>query len=101
MLGAGLTNGNEESVNNGCPASIMLNSLNQLIIEVPETALASYEKGFALPYFKNRSSITLDDAYVIPETISKELGAISPLQINPGTYPVVYNNNAYKVTIQL
>jgi hypothetical protein len=84
-----------------CQVRAKLNSSNQLVMEVTETALASYEDGGTLNYFKNKTSITLDEPYTLSPAACKALGTSEVITIKSGTYPVIYSKGIYTVTIQL
>lgn len=84
-----------------CLASITLNARKQLTISVKEQELTKYDGGSALPYFKDKSSVTIPDPYPIPEEICRQLSADPPLTIPAGTYPVSLEDGIYTVVIQL
>jgi|WetSurMetagenome_2_1015567.scaffolds.fasta_scaffold72832_2 hypothetical protein len=84
-----------------CLVRAQINGQNQLILEVTEEALASYEGGSTLPNFKNRNSITLDDPFTLSAATSKALGSPTPVTIKAGTYPLSNVNHTYTVTIPL
>jgi hypothetical protein len=84
--------------NNGCPAQARINSGNQLEIMVSEEDLQKYEEGFALSYFKS-GSITLEDPYTLSEGVSGKLGAVKPLILKTGNYPVIFNASARTYTV--
>ena len=85
---------------NFCQVKAKLNERNQLIVEVTAEALASYENASILPYFKDKSSITILDPYTLSAPTCKALGSTTPLTINPGNYPVSFSNGVYTVTFQ-
>jgi len=89
------------TASNLCQAKGQLNERKQLLIEVDETALNTWEDGMALPYFKNKSSITILDPYTLTDATSRALGSSTPLTIKPGTYPVSIANGIYTVAFQL
>jgi hypothetical protein len=84
-----------------CLASIDLNERNQLSISVRETSLTKFDGGAALPYFKDKTSLTIPDPYPLPEETLRALGTKQPLTIKPGTYPVTYEDGIYTVVLQL
>jgi|WetSurMetagenome_2_1015567.scaffolds.fasta_scaffold19976_4 hypothetical protein len=84
-----------------CQAKARINENNQLVIEVTESALVSYENGGTLQYFKDKSSITLDEPYTLSPAASKTLGSPKTITIKSGTYPLVYSKGIYTITIQL
>ena len=86
---------------NLCPVKAQLNERNQLIVEVTSEALAGYENASILPYFKDKSSITILDPYTLSAPTCKALGSTTPLTINPGNYRVSFSNGVYTVTFQL
>jgi hypothetical protein len=95
--------GIEKAGSNGqfCQAKARINGSNQLVLEVTESALLSYENGGTLNYFKDKSNITLDENYTLSPGACKALGTSEVLTIKSGTYPVTYSQGAYTVTIQL
>lgn len=86
---------------NGCPVLMKINEQKQLLIQVTEDNLILYENGTTLPFFKDKATITLEDSCTFPSSIGSELGAINPVIIRPGKYPVTYENKTYTVTIPL
>jgi len=84
-----------------CPGLMAINDQNQLLILVTEENLRNYENGSTLPYFKDKTTITLEDSYTLPPATCKELGANDPVIIRPGRYTVSFANNTYTVTIPL
>jgi hypothetical protein len=101
MLSAGWGEKTLSTEKPACGARISLNEKNQLILEVKEDELLTYERGGTLPYFKGKEFITLEESYLLPADISRSLGASSPLQIKPGIYPVKFLDGIYTVVIQL
>ena len=83
------------------PADITLNERNQLIVKVKAESLTKYDGGSALPYFRDKSSITIPDPYPLPEETCKALKAKPPLTIKPGSYPVTFDDGIYTVIFQL
>jgi len=96
----GTEGGSNTSVENYCPVQMMLEG-DQLFLQVTETALATWEQGSTLPYFKGKSSVTFEESAEIPADISRKLGSQVPLVIKAGTYPVTYRNGTYTVTFTL
>lgn len=88
-------------VSSSCPVLMKINDQNQLLIQVTEENLRNYENGSTLPYFKDKTAITLEDSYTLTPATCRELGANNPVIIRPGRYPVMYANNTYTVTIPL
>lgn len=86
---------------NICPVRGFINDQNQLVIEIREDDLAKYEKGSTLPYFKGRSSITLEDPYTLSKDVARQLGTSSIITIKAGTYPVTCSDKVYTVIFQL
>jgi hypothetical protein len=84
-----------------CPARGLVNDRNQLVIEIEESTLAKYDGGFAMSNFRDKSSISIQDPYVIPESTCRSLGRKAELTIKPGNYPVSYQNKTYTITFQL
>ncbi|MEI6681036.1 MAG: hypothetical protein WCO44_00335 [Bacteroidota bacterium] len=84
-----------------CPVKAMINDRNQLVLEVTAEALANYEYGAALPNFKDKTAITLEEPYTLSPGTSKALGSLSPVTIKAGTYPVSFANGIYTVVFQL
>lgn len=76
------------------------NDQNQFVLEVEEAALAKYEDGSTLPYFKDKKSITIMDPYTFPEPTCRALGSAAPITIQPGSYPVTYRNGTYTIVFQ-
>lgn len=89
------------SEQNLCSMRGQINELNQLVLEVDETVLSKYEGGAALPYFKDKTSISILDPYTLPEATSRALGSSVPVTIKPGNYPVTFANGVYRVVFQL
>jgi hypothetical protein len=89
------------SEKNLCLAKGQINDRNQLIIEVSEASLASYENGSTLPYFKDKASISILDPYTFTDATCKALGSFAPKTIKPGNYPVSYQNGVYTIVFQL
>jgi hypothetical protein len=89
--------GNEQA----CPVRMMINSQNQLILEVTESDLTKYENAGTLPYFKNKTSITLEDPVSLTPAMCKKLGTDYPVNIKAGSYPVTFKDNIYTVVFQL
>jgi hypothetical protein len=88
------------SEKNACPARGMLNERNQLVIELDEAALARYEGGASLPYFRGKSSVTIPETYDLPESTCSALGSKKPLTVKPGNYPVSCKGSTYTITFQ-
>lgn len=86
---------------NTCPVRAQLNEKNQLILQINDRELTKYEGGSTLSYFKDKTSLTLEDPYTLSGTTSKALGSTAPLTIRQGVYPVSYNAGVYTVIIQL
>jgi len=84
-----------------CPAKAQLNDKNQLILEIQESALKSYDNGSAFTYFNGKTSITIPDPYTLSPAACKALGSKTPLTVKPGDYPVSFANGAYSVVFQL
>jgi len=101
VVTTGIETDGSGSASNLCQAKGQLNDRKQLLIEVDESALASYDDGKALPFFKNKSSITILDPYTLTDATSRALGSSTPLIIKPGTYPVSIANGIYTVAFQL
>lgn len=98
---AGIDGPGVSSEKNGCAARAQLNEKNQLILDVDESALSKYEGGATLVHFRNRTSITLQESFTIPEPVCRKLGPGGTMTIRPGTYPILYQNGVYRITIQL
>jgi hypothetical protein len=98
-----LSGGIEKPVGNQpmCQAKVRINGNNQLVIEVTEQALQSYENGNTLTYFRNKSSVTFEEPYTLSSETARALGANGPVTIKAGTYPVSYEKGTYTMTIQL
>jgi len=86
---------------NLCPVKAQLNDRNQLVVEITAESLGSYENGSTLPYFKDKTSITILDPYTLSPATCKALGSTTPLTIKPGSYPVSFANGVYTVVFQL
>jgi hypothetical protein len=84
-----------------CPVKALVNDKNQLIIEIQEVALSSYNNGSTMTYFKDKTSITIPDPYTLSPGACRALGSKNPLTVKPGEYPVSFANGAYSVVIQL
>jgi len=84
-----------------CPVLMKINDQNQLLIQVTEDDLRFYENGTTLPYFKDKTTITLGDSYTFTPETCKNLGTLNPVVIRPGTYPLNTMNNTYTITIPL
>ena len=84
-----------------CPVKAQLNERNQLIVEITADALASYENGSTLPYFKDKGSITIQDPYTLSPAACRALGSATPIMIKPGNYPVSFASGVYTVILQL
>ena len=84
-----------------CPAKAYINDRNQLVVSVQEEYLNKYENGSTLPYFKDKTSISILDPFNIPDQTCKALGVVSPQAIKPGNYPVTYSDGIYTVIFQL
>lgn len=84
-----------------CPVKFQLNEKDQLVMQVEERELARYEGGTALPNFKDRNSITLQDPVTLSADLSRALGSSTPLTIKAGVYPVSYGTGIYTVVFQL
>ena len=89
------------SAKNLCAVRGLLNSQNQLLIEVSEAALTSYDGGSALPYFKDKRTISIVDAYTLSDETCKALQSSSGITIRPGNYPLSYQNGVYTIVFQL
>ncbi len=98
---AGIDRSGASSENRVCNVRGQLNERNQLLIEVDEVALTKYEGGSSIPYFKDKTSISILDPYILPEPACRALGATSALTIKPGNYPVSFQNGVYTVVFQL
>ena len=92
---------NFTSDQNLCPVKGQLNDKNQLIIEVTAEALANYEFGSTLPYFKDKTSIRIEEPYTLSAATCRALGAAMPVTIKAGSYPVSFANGIYTIVIQL
>lgn len=86
---------------NTCPVKAQLNDKNQLILQIEERELTKYEGGSTLPFFKDKTSITLEDPFTLSGATSKVLGSSTPLTIRQGIYPVTYSGGVYTVIFQL
>ena len=84
-----------------CPVKAQLNDRNQLIVEIAESALTMYENASTLPYFKDKTAVTIPDPYTLSPDACRALGSTVPLTIKAGTYPVTYANATYTVVFQL
>ena len=93
----GFENDKGSSEKNLCVVRGQLNGQSQLVIEIDEAALNKYESGIALPYFKDKTSITILDPYIIPESTCRALGSTTLLTIKPGNYPVTSRNGVYTI----
>ncbi len=98
---AGIDNSGSSADKAMCPVKAMINDRNQLILEVTAEALANYEYGAALPNFKDKTAITLEEPYTLSPGTCKALGSLSPITIKAGTYPVSFANGIYTVVFQL
>ena len=87
--------------NDFCYVKASVNERNQLIVEISEAALAKYEGGSSLPYFKDKTTIPILDPYTLPEETCRVLGVKPPQTIKPGNYPVTYQDGVYTVIFQL
>jgi len=85
----------------GCPVMMRINDRKQLIIQVTEENLRTYENGSALRYFKGQVNISLEDPTALNPELGRELGSTDPVIIQPGIYPVTFSNGTYTVTIPL
>jgi hypothetical protein len=92
---------NKPTGGNSVRGSAFINSSNQLIITVNVDNLKSARNGAYYNYLRNRTSITIDDAYALSPEANRALGASSPIVIKPGEYKVLYENNEYKIIIPL
>jgi hypothetical protein len=101
LVTAGIEDGSESAEKNLCQVRGQLNERNQLVIEVDESVLAKYEGGSALPYFKDKTSVSILDPYTLPDATCRALGSSTPLTIKPGNYPVSCENGVYRVVFQL
>jgi len=63
-----------------CTVRAQLNSKNQLIIEITEADITSYNNGATLPYFRNKSSISIPDPYTLPR---RHAGRWEPRRSSP------------------
>jgi hypothetical protein len=86
---------------NLCPVNAEINELNQLILVVTEADLVSYENSSTLPYFRDKTSITLDEPFTFSPETTKRLGATKQITIKAGTYSVQFSDKSYRITIQL
>ncbi|MCK9422395.1 MAG: hypothetical protein M0Q38_07340 [Bacteroidales bacterium] len=84
----------------GCAVRGQINNLNQLVVEIKESALMGYEGGSTLSYFKDKKTITIADPYTFSETTCKSLGLKSQFTIKPGEYPVIFKDGLYIVVFQ-
>jgi hypothetical protein len=84
-----------------CPVKAKLDQMNQLVFEISEYDLIKYEKATTLPYFKDKSSITLEEAYSLSPETCRYLGSSNPITIKAGTYPLKYSNKTYTIIFQL
>jgi hypothetical protein len=100
-LSWGLEDSFPQSAQELCPVKALLNDKNQLILEIQEVALSSYNNGSTMTYFKDKTSITIPDPYTLSPGTCKALGSKTPLTVKPGDYPVSFANGAYSVVIQL
>ncbi|MEI7500325.1 MAG: hypothetical protein WCK84_07730 [Bacteroidota bacterium] len=82
---------------NLCLVRGKLNERNQLVFEIDEVALNNYEDGAALSNFKAKSSISILDAYTLPDATCRALGSSRQFTIKPGNYPVSYENGVYTI----
>jgi hypothetical protein len=101
IVTAGIEAPGQSAENSLCLVRGQLNERNQLIIQVEESALSKYEGGSALPYFKEKTSISIPDPYVLSDGTCRALGSSPPLMIKPGNYPVSYENGVFEVVFQL
>lgn len=100
LVSAGFDGSGSPGAGNSCSARGQLNEKNQLIVEVEESVLARYEGGALLRNFKDKTSVTIPDPYVLPETTCRALGSNSPLTIKAGNYPVSFQNGVYSLVFQ-
>ncbi len=84
-----------------CLVKARINERNQLEVEIAEEELAKYERGATLPFFKGKTSITLEEPYTLSPAACRALGSSVPLTIKAGNYPVTYVSPVYTVVFQL
>lgn len=84
-----------------CLADVSLNERNQLTVKVSAESVTKYDGGSALPYFKDKTSITIPDPYPLPDETLRALGTKSALTIQPGTYPLILDDGIYTIVFQL
>ncbi len=102
LVSAGFNNENSGTPHESLlPARARVNERDQLTVEIAETALTRYDGGAALPFFRNRNTVSIQDPYEIPESTCRTLGLKSPRFIKPGTCPVSYKSGVYTVVFQL
>jgi len=99
-LDGGLNDGAGASSETGCPIKMKIEN-NQLILSVLESSLKVYENGSTLPYFKDKTFITIEDYTELPPGLTRNLGSSTPIIIKPGKYPVTFKDGIYTVVFQL
>lgn len=80
------------------PAQAYLNSSNDLVVKIAESALREYEDGRSLSYFIGKDKIILTENYEIGEDVSKALGSSTPLVIKAGEYKIT-NDQGYFIMV--
>ncbi len=93
--------GSDKAIGGGqnyCQAQARINAAGQLELMVTEEELLRYENGFALSYFK-KGSLTFEDPYTFSDAVTKLLGSMRPVTINPGTFHVSYDASAQTYTV--
>ena len=89
------------SAEKACPVRALITENKQLIVEITEEDLSIYEGGSTIPYFRGKTSITLEDPYTLSAETTRALGFQSPVTIKAGTYPLKYEHRVYTVIFQL
>jgi len=98
---AGIDASGQGSERQTCQVRGQLNERGQLVLEIDEVLLSKYEGGTAFRYFKDKTSVSIPDPYILPEPTCRALGSATPLVIKPGNHPVSFSNGVYSVTFQL
>jgi len=84
----------------GCLVRAKIDEHKEMVMEIAEADLLTYENGTTLPYFKNQKAIILDESFTFSEKSSKALGESNRFTIKPGTYPITYKNGIYTVVFK-
>jgi len=76
-----------------------LNESNQLVITLNENDLKAVRNGVFYNYLKDRHSVSIDDPYTLSPEVSRALESKYPIVIKPGDYPVIHENNEFRIVI--